>query len=201
MAKTPIVLSQQQQATTIQKYLPGGRVFSSAQVNGTNIRKLLLGFATELMRVDSLITLFRIDTKPDETEYFIDEWERALGIPDHCFNGMGTIDDRRLAILIKLAALGIQTNSDFVELGAKLGIGITVKAGSVNGLFPWVLPKIFYPDARTARFTIVVTPVEAIGESFTYTFPITFGTQNLFVLECLFEEFKPANVQVIFKSA
>ena len=201
MATNPIVLTQQEQATTIQRYLPGGKAFAAAQVTGTNIRKLFLGFATELLRVDSLITLFRIDTKPDETLYFLDEWEAAVGIPDHCFTGKGPIDDRRLAVLIKLSALGIQTNADFLALATRLGIAITISAGSVNGLFPWVLPKVFYADARTARFTILITPVEAIGESFTYTFPITFGSEELVRLECLFDEYKPGNVQVLFKSA
>lgn len=196
----PVILTQEQQATTLRRYLPGGRAFAAAQVTGTNIRKLLLGFARELMEVDSLISLFRIDTNPSETQYFVDEWERALGIPDLCFNGTGSIADRRLAILIKLSALGIQTNRDFVELAAKLGIVITVKAGSVNGLFPWVLPHIFYDTAKIARFTIYITPITVIGETFPYTFPITFGTTELAIIECLFAEFKPANVQVLFAS-
>lgn len=200
MAELPIVLTQNQQATTIQKYLPGGRAHAAAQVRGTNIRKLLLGFATELMRVDSLISLFRIDTNPKETQFFLDEWENALGIPDICFSGLGTNDDRRVAILIKLSALGIQTNADFVDLAARLGIEVTITAGSVHGLFPWVWPKFFYETAKEARFTIFITPLQVIGESFTYTFPITFGDENLAILECLFAEFKPANVQVIFNS-
>jgi len=40
---------------------------------------------------------------------FLDEWERALGIPDDCFDLANTDDERRINILTKLAALGVQT--------------------------------------------------------------------------------------------
>jgi len=195
----PIVLSKEQQAQTIANYLPSGRVFSAKNLPDTVLRKLLLGFANELLRVDSLIAIFREDTVPDQTEFFIPEWERALGIPDDCFDGKGDDDSRRLSIITKLASLGIQTDPDFVALAAKFGVTVTVEGGSIHGLFPFKFPIKFYASPRDARFTLVVRPSPGAGDSFTYTFPIKFGSSGLSIVECLFNKVKPANVNVVFE--
>ena len=197
--KLPITLTKEQQAQTLANYLPGGRVFAAKNLSGSNLRKLLRGLAEELLRVDSIVRLFRKDTVPDETRHFIDEWESAVGIPDSCFKGTGTDEKRRLAITAKLAALGVQIDSDFVDLAAKFGVSITVESGSVHGCFPFVFPIKFYPSARDARFTLVVRPTETIGDTFTYTFPIAFGTEELGIIQCLFRKVKPANVNVVFE--
>lgn len=198
MKAAPIVRTREQQASTIARYLPTGRAFAAADVSGTEIRNLLLGLADELVRVDQLIAIFRRDTVPDQTQHFISEWESAVGIPDQCFTGTGDDASRRLAITTKLAALGIQTAEDFIALAARFGINVLVESGSVHGLFPWVFPVKFYDSERHARFTLVVTPTVAIGETFTYEFPITFGDSVLALLECLFNQYKPANVEVVF---
>lgn len=197
--KIPIVLTQQKQAQTIANYFPSGKIFSAKNIIGTNIRKLLLGFATEISKVDSLIALFRRDTIPDTTENYLDEWESALAIPDSCLKGNGTNIERRLEILIKLAGYGLQTAQDFVDLAAKFNIAITAEGGANRGIYGR-LPTISFGSDKEARFTLVITPQETIGESFTYTFPITFGTSNLSTLECLFERFKPANVQLFYEN-
>jgi hypothetical protein len=199
MIKIPVVLTKSQQALTIANYLPGGSVFGAAKVTGTNIRNLLLAFANELLQADFLISKFRIDIVPDETEHFIDEWEKAVGIPDSCFDGSGTDIERRLAIVVKLASLGIQTDSDFITLAAKFGLVVTVESGAVHGTFPYELPIKIYATEKIARFTIIVRPLTIIGETFIYTFPLTFGTKTLGIVLCIFDKVKPANVDVVFE--
>ena len=48
-------------------------------------------------------------------------WESAVGIPDSCFPGTGTIDERRAHVLLKLAKMNVQTAEEFVTLGISLG--------------------------------------------------------------------------------
>lgn len=195
----PIVLTKSQQAQTLANYLPGGRIFASKDFTTSELRKLLFGFSNELLRVDNLLSIFREDTVPDRTQHFIDGWESALGIPDSCFDGKGTDENRRLAIVTKLAALGAQTTDDFVNLAATFGVTVTVESGSVHGTFPYTFPIKFYPSAKVARFTIVVRSPLFILETFPYTFPIMFGPDELGIIECLFNKIKPANVQVVFE--
>jgi uncharacterized protein YmfQ (DUF2313 family) len=197
--KIPIVLTQQQQAQTLANYIPSGKVFAAKNIFSTNFRKFLLGFAVEVMRVDALIALFRKDTIPDTTKNFLSEWETALGIPDSCLSATGIDIQRQLEILIKLAGYGLQTAQDFVDLAAKFDITITVEGGANRGIYDG-LPPISFGSDKEARFTLVITPQEIIGESFTYTFPITFGTASLATLECLFTRFKPANVNLLYEN-
>lgn len=197
----PIVLTQEQQAQTIANHMPGGLIFAAKNIAGTIIRKILRGFAIEFLKVDSFIALLRKDTVPDTTEHFISEWEDALGIPDTCFGGSGTDIERRRDIVTKLASLGLQTSPDFVALAAIFGIEITAESGSLHGIHGALPPKVYGGGDVEARNTIVIRPTEAIGESFPYTFPITFGTAELATLECLFQKLKPANVNLVFEDA
>jgi len=200
MIKIPIVLSKQQQAQVIANYMPGGKAFAAKNILGTNIRKWLLGFAREFLRVDALIALFRVDTVPDKTQYYISEWESAVGIPDDCFKGTGDDTERRLHIIMKLAKSGLQTGQDFVDFAAKLGIPIEVESGAIHGAFPFIFPIKFYPSGEAAHHTIIVRATETIGATFPYIFPIVFGTNDFALLECLFKKLKPANVDVVFEN-
>ena len=122
---------------------------------------------------------------------FIEEWEKALGIPDACFKATGDIDERRTHILTKLASLGIQTVADFVTLGAVFGIVITVEPLDEMSVPP--IP-IVYPDAR---FTIVITGANLQVGVPPYDVPFT-PVSNESTLICLFNKLKPSNCKLIF---
>ncbi len=183
---------------TVAAYLPPGRAFAAKAIEGTVTRSLLAGLAQELIRSESLVDEFRDQIIPDETTLFVDEWERALGIPDDCFKGAGTDAERRRDVLAKLASLGVQTAQDFVDFAALFGVTAEITAGSVHGSFPYKFPMYFFPDQRTARHTIFVNLGSATSPKFPYTFPITFGSGEIALIECLFAKIKPANVQLIF---
>ncbi len=199
MAKEPIILSNQDQAQTIANYMPGGKAFALKNVITSNIRKFLLALGVEFVKVDALIALYRKDTVPDATEHFIAEWEKALAIPDACFLANGDDVERRLHIIIKLAHFGVQTQQDFIDLALLFGITIECESGTKAYLYGGS-PFVDYGTDKVAKHTIVIRPSEAIGEAFTYTFPITFGTATLAQMECLFQKLKPANCQLIFES-
>ena len=198
-----IKLSLEQQAQVLANYLPGGKTFAAKNITGSSVRKLLKGFATEMQRVDELINIFRTDILPDQTEFFIDEWEAAVGIPDLCFKMVSELDDvtRRLNITIKLACMNLQTAEDFIQLAAKFEVNITVESGSVRGAFPFTFPIIFFDDARAAHHTIIIKFTDLPAEEvFPLEFPISFGSSDQVLLQCLFEKSKPANVQIIYEN-
>lgn len=191
--------------SALTNYLPGGVMFGSKTVSDSNLYKFMFGLAAEMGLTDEFIKLYRTDILPDETVNFIDEWESALGIPDDCFPGDGTLDERRAHVLVKLASLGVQTAQDFVDLGVIFGITITVTpAIDKKSFFPMTFPIVFseplvLPDER---FTIIVEYSGVLGAPvFPLTFPIPFGTEQLAILECLFRKLIPANCDLIFKEA
>lgn len=191
--------TQEEQAQTIANHMPSGRAFGAKNISGTNIRKFLLGLAKELIRVDWFIEKFRDDVLPDTTEFYLDEWESAVNIPDCCLDGSGDKDTRRRDIIGKLARMGIQTQSDFQELAAYFGVTIQIESGSVHGAFPFTFPIEFYDDERAAHHTIIITFSLPETERFPYEFPISFGNPEIVMLECIFNELKPANVNIIYR--
>ena len=189
-----------QQADSIADFLPPGIMFAGGKVTGTNLRSLLRGLGTELFRSEDLLKQYTEEYLPDCTVAFLDEWESAVGIPDDCFSGTGTNDERRRDVLAKLASLGIQTAQDFEDLAEIFGIDVDVQGGvEVGNVFPFTFPVlIFFNSAKEARFTIVVTFLEEAANSFTLQFPISFGDDLIGLLECLFTKLKPANCDIIF---
>lgn len=184
---------------SVARYLPGGRLFSAKFIAGSNLRNLLRGIAQRFIQADAYIDELLTEYLPDQTALFLDEWEFVLGIPDSCFDGGGTATDRRTAILVKLSALGVQTQADFVALAAKFGVSVNVLPGIEVYNTPALAPGINLTSEKQARFTIVVTYNLDSGQVFPYTYPIPFGTSEIAVLQCLFRKVKPANVQAIFQ--
>ena len=181
-------------------YLPNGHLFGAKNIHDSNFRQLLRGLAGELFTAQGYLVTLNDDYLPDQTVSFLDEWERALGIPDDCFSGNGSLDDRRIDIVTKLASLGIQTADDFEALGGIFGVTVTVTPGiEFASVFPATFPFIFFGSASDARFTIVVDFAVPVASKFTLTFPFVFGSGGIGVLECLFRKLKPANCDIILR--
>jgi hypothetical protein len=193
-----VTLNLKEQARTIANYLPSGRAFGAKTVDGSITNRLLCSFGHELLRSDALLEQFRTEILPDETLLFLDEWESAVGIPDDCFTGAGTDDERRRDILAKLVSLGVQTVGDFLALANIFGVDATIKGGSTHGAFPFELPMIFFPDSRTARHTILVDFTAGLVPMFPLSFPLPFGAPEQAMVQCLFSKVKPANVDILY---
>ncbi len=191
----------EQYTDSLAAYLPKDELFASKSIQTSNLRKLLRGMSGELFRANGLLRDYNSELLPDETNKFLSEWESAVGIPDSCFAGTGTNDERRRDILVKLASLGVQTTEDFIELAALFGITIRVTPGFQEITFPLIFPVLMFTTEADARFTIVIEFTEQAPTRFPFTFPILFGSGELLILECLFTKLKPANCDIVFQQA
>lgn len=192
----------EEQTQMLANYMPGGKLFAAKNVNDSNFRKLLRGLAGELFTADGYLKTYSDEIKPDATVLFIDEWESAVGIPDDCFKGTGDIDERRRDVLVKLASLGIQTADDFVAVALLFGVTVTVESGvtgNTPSIFPMTFPIVLGGDIQDLRFIIIVRFTAPDSSRFPLIFPITFGTSEIAILECLFAKLKPANCALIFE--
>lgn len=189
----------EQYTDSLARYLPGGDLFASKFKKGSNLRSLLRGMTCELFRANGFLREYSGNIVPDTTVKFIDEWESTLGIPDDCFSGSGDITERRRDVLTKLAALGVQTVQDFIDLAERFGVVVTVTPGIDEITFPLVFPIVMFTTEQEARFTIVIRFTIQADNKFPLTFPIIFGSGEIAVLECLFTKLKPANCDIIFQ--
>lgn len=184
-----------QHADALAAYYPGGKIFAAKGVDGSTFRNMLLGLSQEAVRSEGYVKALQDDFIPGQGDTFIDEWERVLAIPDSCFSGTGPLAERWRDALIKLASLGVQTVEDFQDLTDKFGITSTVIPGNdyynAPG-FPFVITE------EDSRYYIVVEFVNP-NPGFPYTFPFTFGTEVIATLQCLYQNLKPANCEVLFQ--
>lgn len=136
-------------------YLPGGELFASAYIPGTNFNALLAGLSGELLRAENFMFLYNSQFIPDDTTVFIEEWEAAVGIPDDCFtiNEDDTNEERRLNILVKLASLGVQTTADFENLATILGFPDTQVLPGIGSDFESITNGTFDTDSDWTKGT------------------------------------------------
>lgn len=183
--------SLEEHTNALADFLPNGPLFEAKKISDSNFRKLLRGFASELFTAEGYIKTFDEEYSPLVTVLFIEEWERALGIPDACFKADGDIDERRTHILTKLASLGIQTHADYVALGLIFGKTISVEALDEAATPP---VTVTYPDAR---FTLVITGAQIVAGFPPYDVPFTPEASGS-TLQCLFDSLIPSNCKVIY---
>lgn len=177
-------------------YLPNGRTFAAKNIFTSNLRSLLRGFAHEFCRARSYLGDMLREYNPLNTTLYLSEWEKALGIPDDCFPGNGPDLERRRDILAKLAASGIQTAQDIIDLAAIFGFTVTVVQQSV-ALPPYDVP--FTPTSLPSPFVIIVQGTGLLTNLPPYDVPFTPGS-SASVLECLLRKLIPANCELILQN-
>lgn len=106
--------------------LPRGRALRRDE--GSNLFKLLLALAHELARVDDSAWSLMDEFDPrTATEAGIARWEKALRLPDPYAPETVNLEERRAAVLAKLAQhLGARP-ADLVALAAALGYAVTIE--------------------------------------------------------------------------
>ena len=189
-----------QHAKAMADYLPNGRPFESKNILGSIFNSLLLAKAAEFKRFEDVLRTVARELDPQCADELLPEWEQMLGIPDDCFSGTGTIEERRAAVIVKYAQSNVQTEEDFIALAATLGFEIEIEHGIDQITFPVVFPIPMFASEKEARFTMIVKVLN-VGSSSTFplTFPFVFGSGNASILVCVFEKLVPANVKVIFE--
>lgn len=188
-------------ANSLAAYYPNGKLWESKYIEGTNIRALIKGISGILFDAENFLEIYSSQFIPTNTVFFVEDWEQALSIPDQCFLGTGTIEQRRRDILVKLASLGVQTEADFIRLAAIFGIDVTITTGPEVGSFPMSFPLVFFATPADAVYTIIINFPLPTGNFFIYNFPIIFGDETQSILRCIFEQLIPDNCRVIFRSS
>lgn len=78
-------------------------------------------------RVDSRIDdLLSTESDPRSTFQMLGDWEAAFGLPDLCVRVPQTIEDRRNALVAKIATVGGQSRAFFIQKAADLGYTVSI---------------------------------------------------------------------------
>lgn len=191
--------TQTQQADILAQYLRDDSLHEAKNREGSTLRKILIGLASEWLNFRSKINEVSNEYNPKTTTKLIEEWEQFVGIPDDCIPVASTIEQRRLNVLLKLAGINATTEKQFKNVASILGYNIEVSNGVSTSTFPLTLPFLLISEA-SAPFTIVITlPSSIQPNGFALTFPFTLTSQRPAILDCLFNKLKPANTQLFFR--
>lgn len=109
----------------MQALLPRGRAWSREP--GSILRRLLEALAGGLARLDDRAEVLLWEINPRLTAELIEEWERALDLPDRCSPSPPTLAARRAAVVSRLAVRSGTTPADMVQIAASLGYVATVR--------------------------------------------------------------------------
>jgi len=114
-------------------FMPGGKFWRAKNIIDSKIRDLLRGFGTSAKRQEEALDAFWTEVFIGTTEEYIGDFERAVGIPDGCFLGTGTLDERRTDVISKLTSLYLVTLEDFNALADSYNVDIEILPGRAGG--------------------------------------------------------------------
>ena len=196
----------EEQRDTLAKFIINAGCLTAAKdVPGTSFFKLIQGLAKEFVRMECAMVELEEQHNPANTTTFIEEWEASLGIPDDCFNTNGTLDERRLNIVVKFAGMNLQTRQDFIDLAALYGFDVEFQMLIDRGVkvFPLTFPITFQVanplDMNFVVFVRFLNATAPAAAGFPFTFPITFADAGLNIVQCLFNKLKPVDVKLVFE--
>jgi uncharacterized protein YmfQ (DUF2313 family) len=182
----------------MQALLPRG--FAWALAPAAWLTRLLSGLSPEFARIHGRVLDLIRESDPRTTVEMLQEWERALGLPDNCSSTLApTLQARRDYVLTRLVSLGGQSRAYYIAVAARLGYAI-----SIEEFRPFQCGRSQCGDALNSQDWIWVWQVNgpavtirnfACGES-TCGEPLrTWGNDTL---ECRLNSIKPAHTRIIF---
>ena len=98
--------------------------------------------------------LLERESDPRLTIELLPDWERNWGLPDPCYTAPLTIDERQLALVMRMTMQGAQSREFFIGVAAQIGYHITISEYRVwvVGLDQlWRQPRLrrrLQPDAQ-----------------------------------------------------
>ena len=146
------------------------------------------------------LRLVNVEADPSQTLELLAEWEADYGLPDPCTPLGASVEQRRAALVAKVASIGGQSPAYFIAVAAALGFTITIteftpftlgwsKLGDPlmgpTARFVW---RVNAPSITVSRFTlgrgVLGDPLWTIGNA---------------ELECRLRAIAPAHTLLIFQ--
>lgn len=182
----------------LQALLPPGPAWSKD--DDSPLSRLLAGLSVELARIDGRAWQLIEEADPRTTAELFLDWERVAGLPDACVLAFGdeqSLDQRRSALVGKLATMGGQSPAYYVGLAAALGYAITItefRAHTVNEDVEFAV----FDDAWAFAWQVnaALNTITEITVDMTVEDPLAAWGNAL--LECVINRLKPAHTTVQF---
>ena len=101
--------TQQEQARILANYLRDDKLHQAKNQKDSNLYKILVGLAEGWLDFRNNANAIVDNYNINNSLLLIEEWEKAVGIPDNIFDISGDIETRKRNILLKLAGSKAET--------------------------------------------------------------------------------------------
>ncbi len=178
----------------LKNLLPPGPAFPHDDFE-SEVAVILDEIAAECVRIELFITLLIEESDPRSTTQMFEEWEAEFGLPDQCvlafLDREITEQERRRSLIAKSTGIGGQSLDYFKELATQLGCDVDVydlrEEGKPETYHWW---RVDIKDETALDYATVLMKVED---------PL--ATWGDALLECIFNQRKPAHTRVFFSYA
>lgn len=183
--------------TQFQRLLPRGRIWHRGLgwVQDVDLLTLMPTWARLQHKLNDLIT----QIFPCTTTELLPEWEASLGLPDPCTGPLPTQQQRTAAVCGKFAARGGQSIEYFRHLAASFGFNIEIETYHPFTASQSRAGDPLYDEKWAYAWRVIADPTQVIYFEASYSAagdPLaTWGNK---LLECEFENYKPAHTEIIF---
>lgn len=185
------LVTQAQYVELLKNLLPPGPAFPTED-SSSEMAVVLEAIAAECVRVETFVNLLIEESDPRSTTQLFEDWETSFGLPDECVMAFLereiTQDERRKSLVTKATGVGGQTLLYFKELAKQLGRDVVVsnlrQEGKPETYYWW---QVQIKDSSSFdSATVLMTVDNALA---------TWGDA---LLECIFNQRKPAHTRVFF---
>ncbi len=146
----------------------------------SNLGRLCRAAAYELERLEAMGEFILEDVIPSQTTLFLDDWERALGLPD-CDIEPTSTEERRALVVEKLTRPRNLSLAMIEQVCETLGFDVTVGLTATAHQFEVVLAEI--------TITPFIAGLSTAGDRL--------GSFGLEALECVLDHVKPAHTTYV----
>jgi uncharacterized protein YmfQ (DUF2313 family) len=190
--------TQQEQARIIGNYLRNDKLHEAKNNPESNFFKILLGLSVGWLEIRNSAKQIIDNYNINNSLLLIEEWEKAVGIPDEIFDIAADIETRRKNILLKIAGSRATTDVQFERIAQILGFNINVVDGFTASSFTYKFPILLLSEATRPFAIVVEVDKKYKTEGFPFVFTFNFSIDLLGVLKQLFDKIKPAHCKVFF---
>lgn len=186
-----------------QRLLPRGRVWHRGI--GTVQAQYLLTLMPTPARLDQRALELLVDAFPCSPTELLPEWEASLGLPDPCTGPLHDLAARQFAVCAKFTMRGGASKDYFIALAASVGIEITIQQFAPFMVGRSRVGDRLFDSAWSFVWQVTVTDPGMVtyfrvSQNVVGDRLVTHGEQAT-ILQCMFDEYKPAHTTVIFRYA
>jgi uncharacterized protein YmfQ (DUF2313 family) len=168
----------------------------------TVVQSLVRANAEQLLLLKEAAEILVYETNPARANYYINEWESLVGIPDDILNVEVELVDRVANVLFKITNNNEPTQKNILRFAQIFGVNVEFGDWSTNVTLPLKLPFLLL--ARDAQPYYIYINVKASIENnvensaLPYVLPFVLRTSITKAFEKIVRLIIPANYDVSF---